>query len=176
MGVYRTRGIKPDLAIARLDRGYMEHDFDNRPRPYPYDSRVNLTVTAAAGADTFGDYLELIPVTTYDFGDAPNWLAVRYLLIESVSANDVYVLEFYTFDGGVTYEPLGAERIVRAAVLPRSWPLKVPCRCFNIDDYSLQARLKCATGGGNMTVSMIVQRHLHTDHHVGPSPGVWPTG
>lgn len=176
MGVYRTRGIKPDLELARLDRGYMEHDLDNRPRPYPYDTGVNLTVTADGVANTFGGYSQLIPQGHYDFGDTPNWLAVRKLLIETVSANDVYVLEFYTYDGDVTYEPLGAVRIVRAALLPRSWPLEVPCRCFIIDDYSLQARLKCAAGGNNITVSTIVQRHLHTDYHVGPSPGVWPVG
>jgi len=176
MGVYRTRGIKPDLEIARLDRGNMQHDLMTRPRPTPYDVTASLTPIADAVADTFGNYLQLVAQGAYDFGDTPNRLQVRQLVVEDISANDVFVLEFYAYDGDATYVPLGAIRIVRLDVFTRSFIVELPCRCFDIDANSLVVRLKSGAGGSNILVSLGVTRMVHTDYMVPNSPGVWPTG
>ncbi|MBA7612109.1 hypothetical protein ES703_19343 [subsurface metagenome] len=176
MGVYRTRGIKPDLAIARLDRGNLEHLLDHRPRPTPYDIEDDLNLVADGVANTFGGYVELIAEDAYDFGDTPNCIRVTQAVLEDISANDKFILEFYAFNGVATYVPLGAIRFARLDIFTRSFIVDVPCRCLNIDDNSLVGRLKSGTGGGNVDISLSVVRILHTDYEVPISLGAWPTG
>jgi len=179
-GLHEIEGLLEDpnsgLEQARLDRGFLEHAFIHRPRPNPYDVTVaGYLITAHVNADTFGNYVQLAAIGTYDFGDSPNCIQVKQLVIEAMSANDTYIIEFYSFDGS-TYTTLGAIRFVRAAVLPRSWTVELPCRCFNNDTHSLQARLKCGAGGNNVNISLSLARMIHTNYYVPSSTGVWPTG
>lgn len=164
------------LAVATVDRGIIKHDIIHRPRTYPYNPATVLTVTAAAGEDNFGDYVCLIPKETFDFNDTPNLLQVLAVYFESFSANDTYTIEFYSSGDEIEYVPLGLVRIKRAAALVKSMPITRPCRDFDGDTEGLYARLKTATGGSSVTISLTVERHLHTLYEVPPSTGVWPTG
>lgn len=179
-GLHEIEGLLEDpnsgLEQARIDRGTIKHDMINRPRPYPYDPQVTFNPVAGGGADNFGLYLSLIPRGTFDFGDSPNHLQILSVNFEAFSANDTYVLEFYSSDDDATYTPLGAIRVIRAAAIPRSLFITRPCRDYDCDAGTLYARLKSATGGNNVTISLTVERHICTDYDVPPSTGVWPTG
>jgi len=163
------------LPQARFDRGKLEHMQLHRPRPYPYDTGTTLPVTAAAGADNFGNYTQLIPQGTYDFGDSPNRVQITAVVIEDISGNDPYILEFYKYDGA-TYAPIGAIRFARVSPFTRSFPIRVPCRPFNNDANALYARLKSATGGNNVTISLNATRYIPPSYRIPPSTGTWPTG
>lgn len=187
-GLHEIEGLLEDtdygLAQARIDRGTIKHDWINRPRPYPYDltwvdpvtGRSAINIVAGVGADTFGVYTSLIPRGTFDFGDTPNLLQTLSVNFEIFSANDVYILEFYSSDDDATYHPIGAIRVIRSAVQIRSFIVSRPCHDYNCDNGTLYARLKSVTGGNNLDISLTVERHLHTDYDVSPSTGVWPTG
>jgi len=178
-GLHEIEGLLEDanygLEQARIDRGVIKHDVIHRPRPYPYTPSVSLTVNAG-GADAFGVYASLIPRGTYDFGDSPNFIHILSVNFEVFSANDTYILEFYSSEDDVTYSPLGAIRVIRAAALVKSLFIERPCHDFNCDNGTLYARVKSATGGNNIIISLIVDRMLSTSYEVPPSTGVWPTG
>lgn len=167
--------VSNDARKILHDIGELEHNLDARPRPYPYDPSIVLTVTSGVGADTFGGYTQLIPSGTYDFGDSPNRLRVVGLNIELMSANDTYVMEFYGYDGS-TYTPIGAIRFRRKAVVPRTFIIPAPCREYNCDDEDLYARLKSASGSNKVTFSLSVVRHIRMAYYQPNSTGTWPTG
>jgi len=179
-GLCEIEGLLTDsdfgLEQARIDRGIIKHDVIHRPRPYPYDPQVTFNPAAGVGADNFGVYLSLIPRGTFDFGDSTNHLQILSVNFEAFSANDTYILEFYSSEDDVTYSPLGALRVHRAAALVKSLFITRPCRDYDCDVGTLYARLKSATGGNNITISLTVERHVCTDYDVPPSTGVWPTG
>jgi len=164
------------LEEARVDRGTIKHDQINRPRPYPYDPQVTFNPATGVGADNFGNYLSLIPRGTFDFGDSPNNLQILAVKFEAFSGNDTFILEFYSSEDDVIYTPLGASRVIRAAALVKSLPINRPCHDYNCDTETLYCRLKSATGGNNVDISLIVERYLHTSYAVPLSTGVWPTG
>lgn len=151
------------------------HDTYARPRPFPYDTTEELQLTDG-GVDTFGNYVELIPIGTFDFGDTPNYVQVADLVVENLPANDIYVFEFYSSPDGVAFVPLGAIRIRRAAVFARSFTVKYPTRPFNNDINALYGRLKAAAGGNTVSFSLSVGRWVPLSTIVPISTGVWPLG
>ena len=164
------------LSEASMDRGRLEHDMVHSPRPYPYDTTATLNVAAAAGADNFGGYTQLIPKGTYDFGDEKNRIQVVGVNFEVFGANDTYVLEFYKSPDGATFTAIGAIRVKRAAVQDRTLIVDRPCRPLNNDVMHLYARLKSATGGNNVTISLNIARYICTAYCIPASTGTWPTG
>lgn len=155
--------------------GEVMHDNYARPRPYPYDVTEDLELTDG-GADTFGDYVELIPKETFNFGDTPNYVQVADLVIEDLPANDIYVFEFYSSPDGVAFTPLGAIRTRRAAVFARSFTVRYPTRPFNNDIDALYGRLKAAAGGNTVSFSLSVGRWVPPTVIIPVSTGVWPLG
>jgi len=168
--------LKDSLVAARRDRGILKHDMINRPRSYPDNPADVLNPIAGTGENNYGDYLSLIPRGTFDFGDSPNNLQVLALKFEGFSASDTYIIEFYSSDDDETYTPLGNARVIRTNPLLNSLPINRPCRDYECDAGTLYARLKSALGGNNVTIAMIVERHIHTAYEVPPSTGTWPTG
>lgn len=169
-------GIARSVLEAIENVGEVMHDTYARPRPFPYDTTTELQLTDG-GVDTFGNYVELIPIETFDFGDTPNYVQVEDLVLETLAANDVYVLEFYRSTDGVTYTPIGAIRTKRQAQANRSFTMRYPCRPFNNDTYALYGRLKGAAGAGTTILfSLSVGRWVPPSIIVPISTGVWPTG
>lgn len=157
--------------------GEVMHDAYARPRPFPYDTTTELQLTDGGVVDTFGNYTELIPIGTFDFGDTPNYVQVEDLIIETLAANDVYIIEFYRSPNGVTYTPIGAIRTKRQAATARSFTMRYPCRPFNNDIYGLYGRLKGRAGAGTTILfSLSVGRWVPPSVIIPISTGVWPLG
>jgi len=171
----RESGFIDSVIAADLDRGISEHDEFARPRPYPYTPSEVLTLTAGA-IDTFpAAYTTLIPQNTFDFGDSPNYIQIKSLWIESMSANDTYIIEFYKYED-TEYVPIGANRLVKSGVFTRSFFSVCPIRPLNNDVSALYGRLKSALGGNTITFSLVVARWLPMSVNIPLSTGVWPTG
>ncbi|GAI02720.1 unnamed protein product, partial [marine sediment metagenome] len=147
-----------------------------RCRPYPWDATQTLNLVDGGVPNTFGGYTQLIPMGTYSFGDTPNRLQVLRLLLELMSANDVYIIEFSSSPDGVTFTSRGAVRFRRGAAIARTFIVDAPCRPFNIDADALYGRLKSALGGNNVTFALCVARFLPTEETVKPSTCPWPFG
>lgn len=156
--------------VARLEHGVV-----HRPRPYPYNPGTTFTLTAGAGVNNFGTYVQLIPKGTFDFCDSPNKIRVRQLVVESISANDTFIVELSKYDE-VTYTAIGAIRFVRVAPVTRSFVVDFPCRDMNNDEMALYGRLKSGLGGNNITCSLIVVRYLQLQYKIPLSEGVFPLG
>jgi len=162
--------------VITTDIGLINHDLIHRPRPYPYDVSQGLTVNDGGASNTFGDYTELIPAGTFDFGDSPNRLQIVSACICDISANGTYLIEFYDYDGE-SYRVLGAIRFRRIGVFNRSFNIWTPCRDFDNDSYALYARVKSDLDTGeSVTFSLHVARHIHTSYNVEVSAGVFPLG
>ena len=166
---YSDRRVREDLS-------YIEHDMINRPRPYPYNVSNFLTITDGGAANVFGNYTQLIPINTYDFGDDPNRVQVLGLCVCDMSANANYLVEFYKLVDG-TYIALGATRFRRLGASVRSFLIHNPCRPFNNDETALYGRLKTSVATGeNIECSLIVARYLPTSICQPSSTGAWPWG
>ena len=144
---------------------------------------TTITVAALGGGGwhigdeyTVGHTL-LIPITTYAFGDSPNKIQISNLVIESMSANGVYILEFsYKLPTGFAFVILGAIRFTRTSVQVRSFELSFPARAFNIDTYGLYARLKGSVAAMITTYSFSVARYQSPSWDILASTGVFPYG
>jgi len=156
--------------IAKLEQKWLA-----RGRPTPYATNASLKVVAGS-ANAFGDYLACIAAEAYDFGDVPNYIYVTGINIEDMSANAIYVLELYKFDGDAAYTPIGAIRFTRSSPQTRSFVIPFPCREVNNDDYSVVARLKSSTGSATVNFSLQVMRHLPVQGSIPASTGTFPTG
>lgn len=162
------------IEINRVhDIPHMEHKWDARGRPYPWDATVSLTVAANATPNVFGNYLLVFAAGTYDFGDTPNEIQIREIVIEDISANDVYILELSKYLNP-DYTPMGAVRFSRTNVINRSFPLVFLGREFSADTEVLYARLKCGLGSGTVKFSVTVARYLSVEEHVPYTTGVFP--
>lgn len=148
-----------------------------RNRPYPYDTTTTLTLNDGGGADVFGAYTQLIPIGTFDLGVPPNRIKVNGIILESIPANDTYIIEFARSTDGVTFVILGAVRFVRINPFTRSFYIPSPCRNFPNDTNGLYARLKSgAGGGGNLNFSLFIAFYHQTSLRLTPTRGTWPTG
>lgn len=155
--------------------GEVMHDTYARPRPFPYDITTELELTDG-GANAFGGYTALILKETFNFGDTPNYVQIADLVVEDLSGNDKYLLEFYSSPDGITYIPLGAIRTRRTLPFNRSFTVKYPTRPFNNDIYALYGRLKTVDGGRTATFSLSVGRWVPPSVIIPISTGVWPLG
>ena len=164
------------LSHAAIDRGIDHHALIPRPRTYPYDTGDVLSVTAGVGANTFGNYVALIPKGTIEFGDTPNRIQILAVSFETFGTNDTFVLEFYESPDGAAFRELGSIRIKRAAALVKTKLVERPCTQLDCDTNGLYARLKSESGNNTVTFSLILERHLHIYHGVTESEETWPFG
>lgn len=149
-----------------------------RNRPYPYDVTTNLTLVDGGGPNVFGAYTLLVPIGTYDFNEPPNRIKVHGVILESIPANDTYIIEFASStDGVIIHQILGAVRFARLGVFVRSFRIDAPCRPFPNDTLALYARLKSgAGGGGNLLLSLALDHYDPPSIRHAPTTGTWPTG
>ncbi len=149
-----------------------------RNRPYPYDVTTNLTLVNGGGPNVFGAYTLLVPIGTYDFNEPPNRIKVHGVILESIPANDTYIIEFASStDGVIIHQILGAVRFARLGVFVRSFRIDAPCRPFPNDTLALYARLKSgAGGGGNLLLSLALDHYDPPSIRHAPTTGTWPTG
>jgi hypothetical protein len=161
------------------DEAAIEHKWDARPRPYPYDTGVVFSCTShATEVNTFPvAYTSLIPETTFAFGDTPDSIKIAGMTVESMDTNAVYVLEFYRSPvGDASYTPVGAVRFNRTSVQVRSFIVPLEGREWLTATEHLWARLKSTPANTTVTFSVSVKRHISTSVHIAASTGVWPLG
>jgi len=162
--------VKDAADIARLEQKWLA-----RGRPHPYATNTNLQVVAGS-ANVFGNYLSCIAAEAYDFGDSPNYIFINSISIEDISANAVYVLELYKYDGDSTYTPIGSIRFSRSSPQTRSFVIPFDSREVNIDTHSVVAKLKSSSAAATVNFALNVVRHLPVTATIPASTGTFPTG
>jgi hypothetical protein len=136
-----------------------------------------FTLNDGGTPDTFPESYTLIAGRgMYDFGDSPNMGQITSVIMESMSANDTYLIEFYRSADDQKFIPLGAVRFARGIPLFRTFAMNQPLRPENLDVYSLYARLKSAMGGNSVTFSLVMRRYLPLTELIQPTRGKWPLG
>jgi len=136
-----------------------EHHEHSRCRVYPRDVEAVATLIAGTPADTFGDWIEIIPINTVDF-----IYEIVGLVIESTNKATTYFIQlgFSTTDiDPVTAQIMGERRAllptpaVRATELLRFFSQNCPANA------KLWGRIKSASGTADqLGVSVVVIRHI----------------
>ncbi|GAI81782.1 unnamed protein product [marine sediment metagenome] len=151
----------------------LEHLEHSRCRVYPQDIEAVATLIAAAEADSFGDWIEIIPEDTVDFD-----YEVVGLIIETANATTAYLIQLgfslAALTDPVTSQILGERRT--------NLPTPVNKATELLDYYSqncpanskLWGRVKSASGAADqLGVSVVVTRHVEITNPI-PKLATWP--
>jgi len=155
--------------LVRQDIGVIQHHFHSRDRVYPQDVQLTVPLASVAVADTFGAWVEIIPLNTVPFP-----FMIVGIVIEAASAAATYFIQIgyniINADPGVNME-LGERRtylptpIVRATELLTLQAQNVPANS------RIMGRLKTDTGAiDTADISVVVTRHLN----VSVQMPLWP--
>lgn len=162
--------IQELLAQILADIGIVHWETHSRNRVYPQDITQNITLTAAAVANTFGAWAEVIPLNTVPFP----FHVVGFCICE-VSAVGHYFIQLghntINADPGPNMEM--GERRVRFT----DHPIARATEMLSIRGQGIPAnsrvmgRLKTASGNADTAkISVVVTRHLD----VSTEPTIWP--
>ena len=142
-----------DLAIIHFER-------HNRNRVYPQDVTAAITLVAAAAANTFGDWIEVIPLNTVPFP----FHVIGLCICEVTAATNYHVqLGYNTIDAVPGANMEMGERRIRFAVVPiQKQSELLELRSQGIPANSkVWGRLKTASGNADeATISAVLTRHL----------------
>ncbi|MBA7628601.1 hypothetical protein ES703_36096 [subsurface metagenome] len=165
------KAIKAHLDVARADAltllqniianvAILQHHEHSRSRVYPQDVGATATLIAGTPANTFGSWIEIIPIDTIDFC----YEAVG-LVIEAANAATTYLIQlgFSIADGSepATAQITGERRVLLPTPIPKTTEL--------LDYYSdecpanakLWGRIKTASGNADqLEVSVVAIRHI----------------
>ena len=137
-----------------------------RTRVYPQDVGATITLAAAAVANTFGSWTEIVPIDTIDF-----MYMVTGLIMEQVDAVTTYFIQLgYSITDGddpTTAQILG-ERRLRLVTVPvaRSTEALEYLASHCPANAKLWGRLKTASGDADEAeVSVVVTRHREITNH-----------
>ena len=159
---------KLDQILA--DVGSLDHHFHSRWRVYPQDITSSVQLQAAAVANTFGSWAEIIPLNTIPFP-----FDVRGLVIEEVSVATRYHIQLgyniVNADPGANME-MGERRIrlvtvpiARATELLAIYSQEMPANS------RVMGRVKTATGNADtVNISIVLSRHVEVSAEV----PLWP--
>jgi len=148
-----TNNVEKDIAAA-------DHNWHSRWRVYPQDITASILATAAGVANTFGPWVEVIPLNTIPFP-----FHVIGFCICQVSANTSYFLQIgyntVNVDPGVNME-MGERsfRIAAAPISKQSELMKFYSQGIPANS-RVMARLKTASGNPDtVNFSVVLSRHL----------------
>jgi len=152
------------------DIASLEHYGHSRWRVYPQIVSNSALLAAGTPADTFGDWVQIVPINTVPFG-----FDVIGLVIEQVDTATVYHIQL---GHSATANPPGAnyesgERRLRVATTPIARATELlAIQSQNIPaNNSVWGRLKTASGDADTAnISIILSRHIETSD---PIPK-WP--
>jgi len=151
----------------------LEHHEHSRCRVYPQDVGATITLAAAAAANTFGNWMQIVPITTIGF-----CYEVVGLVIEAADAATTYLVQlgFSTADGSdpTTAQILGERRTLLPSPVNKATEL--------LDYYSqdcpanakLWGRVKTASvAADELEVSVVIIRHIEITNAI-PYLTTWP--
>ena len=157
----KAANLPSDVDDTLYNVSVLQHHMHSRTRVYPQDVGATITLAAHATANTFGDWTQIIPITTIGFE-----YKVIGLVIEQVNAVTTYFVQlgFSIVDGSdpTTAQILGERRIklvtvpiAKATELLEFYSKECPANA------KLWGRLKTASvAADEAEVSVAVMRHL----------------
>lgn len=164
MSLLLTPRVIRDLSI-------LEHEVHSRWRVYPQVVSVVVPLTAGTPANTFGSWVQIVPINTVPFP-----FDVVGIVIEGVDAETTYYIQLgYSLTAappGANYE--AGERRFRIATIPiaRGTELLAIRGQDTPANSSVWGRLKTASGAADTaSISVVLSRHIQ------PSALIpkWPT-
>jgi hypothetical protein len=150
------------LNVTQTNQSNMLLDMgDVRSRAYPWDCTQNLVLTTAADVNVFGTWTSLIPKTTFNFGDSPNWIVLKTMITENTDNGDTYILELASSPDGLNFTPVASMRVSGSTTYVTSF---ASSRAINNDTDAVYGRIKSASGGAEtMQLSFTICRFLPTN-------------
>lgn len=76
-----------DDLLANMAMDY--HQSHSRTRVYPQVPSSAITITTAAAADTFGNWIQVVPIDTIDFD-----YQILHIMVEETNAAATYIIQF----------------------------------------------------------------------------------
>lgn len=152
--------LEADLADMLANVAVLEHHGHSRTRVYPQDVEAVATLIAGTPVDTFGDWIEIIPVDIVDF-----CYEVEGLVIETVNAATTYTIQLgfslVALTEPVTSQMMGERRVL----LPTPATKATEPLDFQSQDCPANAklwgRIKSASGNADqLGVSVVLIRHI----------------
>ena len=178
----RVRLVGEDGSFLALDEqlddllaniAILEHHRHSRSRVYPQNVGTVATLIAAAVADTFGDWIEIVPINTIDF-----IYEVEGLVAETANVSTTYFVQMGFSLVAVT-EPTEAQ-IMGERRFPLTNPISKATEVISFKSQNcptnakLWGRLKTASGGADqLGISIVVQRHIEITNSV-TKLATWP--
>ena len=161
-----------DLTDLLTNIATLEHYNHSRSRVYPQDIRL-VAELVAAGANVFGDWIEIIPINIVNFD-----YEVTGVVVEETGAAGTYLIQM-GFSLVALTEPTDAQIAgERRALLPtpavRATEL-LEIKSQNIPSKAkLWGRVKSKAGGSEtIGVSVVVARHIEITNPI-PKLATWP--
>ena len=165
-----TQNIQVDTGNTLDDLGSLDHHTHSRWRVYPQDVTATVQLQAAAVANTFGSWAEIIPLNTVPFE-----FDIIGMVVEQVSATTTYHIQLgyntINADPGTNMEM--GERRFRIAALPIARETEL----LHIHSQEMPAnsrvmgRMK-TLGGASETanISVVLSRHVQVTREA----PLWP--
>jgi len=151
----------------------LEHNNHSRDRLNPQDLGAVATLIAAAVADTFGDWIEIVPINTVSF-----IYEVEGLVAETANATTTYFVQM-GFSLVALTEPTVIQ-IMGERRFPLTSPISKATELLTFKSQNCPAnaklwgRLKTASGGADqLGISVVVQRHIEITNPVAKL-ATWP--
>jgi len=159
--------LPSDIDDLLSDTSVLDHKWESRTRVYPQSTIVTPQVTTALAADTFGSWVEIIPIDTVDFD-----YRLLEVEIEETNRAGVFLLQFgySTVDGS---DPTTAQIVGERRIKMVGTPLKLEQASKNIygghipANAKLWARVKSSTGTVDiLDISVILTRCLEVTNPI----------
>jgi len=155
--------------LVREDIAAVNFHFHSRYRVYPQNISNTITLAAAAPANTFGAWTQIIPLNTIPF-----IIMVVGIVVEAADAATAYLIQigYNTVDS----DP-GANMILGERRLRLPTPINQATELLHIDAQSAPAnskiwgRLKSATAvADELEVSIVLTRHIGVSEDIALYP------
>jgi len=162
-----------DVSIVLSDIAATESCNHSRTRVYPQDVSSAITLTANAAVNTFGNWVEIIPLNTIPFE-----YEIVGLIIEAVSAATTYLIQlgYSTTAAEPAANDEAGERRIRLVTVPISRATELlQVRSQDMPaNAKLWGRVKTAsTNADTCEVSITIGKHVEISTSV-PEYGAFP--
>lgn len=163
----KDRRTLEELAQVLIDIGVIEHHWHSRWRVYPQDVQLSINLVAAAVADTFGDWVLIIPLNTVPF----DFDIVGFVVEEADTTLTTYFVQlgYNTINAEPGENMEMGERRFRIA----EQPIKNASEIMEIRGQEIPAnstiwgRVKASGGTSEeLEISVVLDRHIDVEREV----------